>query len=88
MQQDCELLRIEENSVAFKRKIDTCDPQDFKMHVNMNKNLLFAMFKFIVLYWVGKKVILVDTKVLCQCSSGCKYKPKLLSYKHNIIRLD
>lgn len=31
-QQDCELLRIDDQSVAFKRKFDTCDPQDFHMH--------------------------------------------------------
>lgn len=32
LQQDCELLRIDDRSVAFKRKFDTCDPQDFNMH--------------------------------------------------------
>lgn len=31
-QQDCELLRIDDESIAFKRKFDTCDPQDFHMH--------------------------------------------------------
>uniref|UniRef100_A0A1B0D5V1 Uncharacterized protein n=1 Tax=Phlebotomus papatasi TaxID=29031 RepID=A0A1B0D5V1_PHLPP len=30
--QDCELLRIDDNSVAFKRRFNTCDPQDLKMH--------------------------------------------------------
>lgn len=35
LQQDCELLRIDERSVAFKRKFDTCDPQDFPMHVSI-----------------------------------------------------
>lgn len=34
LQQDCELLRIDDRSVAFKRKFDTCDPQDFRMHVS------------------------------------------------------
>lgn len=31
-QQDCELLRIDDESIAFKRKFDTCDAQDFHMH--------------------------------------------------------
>lgn len=31
-QQDCVVLRMDDHSVAFKRKFDTCDPQDFSMH--------------------------------------------------------
>lgn len=31
-QQNWELLRMDERSVAFKRKFDTCDAQDFPMH--------------------------------------------------------
>ena len=30
--QDCVLMRMDENSIAFKRKFDTCDPQDLKMN--------------------------------------------------------
>lgn len=31
-QQDCHLLRMDDNSIAFKRKFDTCDPYDMQMH--------------------------------------------------------
>lgn len=31
-QQDCILLRMDDNSIAFKRKFDTCDPDDLPMH--------------------------------------------------------
>lgn len=31
-QQDCTLLRLDDNSIAFKRKFDTCDPRDLAMH--------------------------------------------------------
>lgn len=31
-QQDCILLRMDDNSIAFKRKFDTCDPRDLAMH--------------------------------------------------------
>lgn len=31
-QQDCKLMRMDDNSIAFKRKFDTCDPRDLVMH--------------------------------------------------------
>ncbi|CAD7091391.1 unnamed protein product [Hermetia illucens] len=31
-QQDCILIRVDDNSVAFKRKFDTCDALDLRMH--------------------------------------------------------
>lgn len=31
-QQDCQLMRMDDNSIAFKRKFDTCDPHDLVMH--------------------------------------------------------
>uniref|UniRef100_A0A336KLX3 CSON010608 protein n=1 Tax=Culicoides sonorensis TaxID=179676 RepID=A0A336KLX3_CULSO len=30
--QDCILLRMDDNSIAFKKKFDTCDPHDLIMH--------------------------------------------------------
>lgn len=33
-QQDCILIRVDDNSVAFKRKFDTCDALDLRMHVS------------------------------------------------------
>ncbi|KFB41858.1 AGAP010485-PA-like protein [Anopheles sinensis] len=30
--QHCEVMRVDENSVAFRRKFDTCDPQDIPFH--------------------------------------------------------
>lgn len=30
--QDCKLMRMDDNSIAFKRKFDTCDPRDLIMH--------------------------------------------------------
>ncbi|XP_037025941.1 tyramine beta-hydroxylase [Bradysia coprophila] len=32
VQQDCHVLRMDDKSVAFKRKFSTCDPQDFDFH--------------------------------------------------------
>ncbi|KAJ6638977.1 Tyramine beta-hydroxylase [Pseudolycoriella hygida] len=32
VQQDCQILRMDDKSVAFKRKFSTCDPQDFDFH--------------------------------------------------------
>ncbi|XP_004530932.1 tyramine beta-hydroxylase [Ceratitis capitata] len=31
-QQDCELFKMDEYTLAFKRKFDTCDPLDLRMH--------------------------------------------------------
>ncbi|XP_062538904.1 tyramine beta-hydroxylase [Armigeres subalbatus] len=31
-EQNCEVMRIDENSVAFRRKFDSCDPQDVSIH--------------------------------------------------------
>ncbi|XP_055389701.1 tyramine beta-hydroxylase [Condylostylus longicornis] len=31
-QQDCELFKMDDNSLAFKKKFDTCDPLDLRMH--------------------------------------------------------
>lgn len=31
-QQDCELFKMDDATLAFKRKFDTCDPLDFRMH--------------------------------------------------------
>ncbi|XP_037815839.1 tyramine beta-hydroxylase isoform X1 [Lucilia sericata] len=31
-QQDCVLFKMDEYTLAFKRKFDTCDPSDFRMH--------------------------------------------------------
>lgn len=42
--QDCELLRIDDNSVAFKRRFNTCDPQDLKMHVSGLLQFFFSIF--------------------------------------------
>lgn len=36
-QQDCQVLRMDDKSVAFKRKFSTCDPQDFDFHVTIEK---------------------------------------------------
>lgn len=47
LQQDCELLRIDDRSVAFKRKFDTCDPQDFNMHVSIICSPLFLKCFFL-----------------------------------------
>lgn len=33
-QQDCVLFKMDEYSLAFKRKFDTCDPSDLRMHVS------------------------------------------------------
>lgn len=33
-QQDCEVIRIDKTAVAFKRKFDTCDPQDLIINVS------------------------------------------------------
>ncbi|XP_058445069.1 tyramine beta-hydroxylase isoform X1 [Malaya genurostris] len=30
--QDCSVMRIDEKSIAFRRKFDTCDPQDVAIH--------------------------------------------------------
>ncbi|XP_055585811.1 tyramine beta-hydroxylase [Uranotaenia lowii] len=30
--QNCDVMRIDETSVAFRRKFDTCDPQDVEIH--------------------------------------------------------
>ena len=39
-QQDCELIPLEEDNgktiMKFKRKLDTCDPQDNKIEVGTN----------------------------------------------------
>lgn len=34
-QQDCVLFKMDEYTLAFKRKFDTCDPSDFRMHVSL-----------------------------------------------------
>lgn len=31
--QDCEVFKMDETALAFKRKFDTCDPLDLRMHV-------------------------------------------------------
>uniref|UniRef100_A0A8D8CEN9 Tyramine beta-hydroxylase n=2 Tax=Culex pipiens TaxID=7175 RepID=A0A8D8CEN9_CULPI len=31
-EQNCDVMRIDESSVAFRRKFDTCDPQDVAIH--------------------------------------------------------
>lgn len=33
-QQDCVLFKMDEYALAFKRKFDTCDPSDLRMHVS------------------------------------------------------
>lgn len=44
-QQDCKIIRVNENSVAFRRKIDTCDPLDLAMHVSSNKLKIVQIIK-------------------------------------------
>lgn len=46
-QQDCELLRMDDKSVAFKRKFDTCDPQDLRMHVRLMMILFYSIPNFV-----------------------------------------
>lgn len=33
--QDCEVFKMDETALAFKRKFDTCDPLDLRMHVSI-----------------------------------------------------
>lgn len=33
-QQDCEVFKMDEFTLAFKRKFDTCDPLDLRLHVS------------------------------------------------------
>jgi len=48
-QQDCDVFHFDEQSIAFKRKFDTCDPKDFPIH-DGTMYLLWALgdeeFKF------------------------------------------
>lgn len=40
-QQDCEVIRIDKTAVAFKRKFDTCDPQDLIINASRIPILIF-----------------------------------------------
>lgn len=40
-QQDCNIFKMDETSIAFKRKFDTCDPLDLRMHVSINWYISF-----------------------------------------------
>lgn len=40
-QQDCEVFKMDEFTLAFKRKFDTCDPLDLRLHVSGKKKMQF-----------------------------------------------
>lgn len=63
-QQDCELFKMDEYTLAFKRKFDTCDPLDLRMHVSLYVNIyayILHCCEFIVCCLSGR---LLDAKVI------------------------
>lgn len=45
---------MDETSVAFKRKFDTCDPQDFRFHVNFLFTLVIQKWFHIDFLTIGR----------------------------------